>query len=247
MNAAQAHEAHDIASENHEEELDMSARMRTAQRTARALTVTGMLMASLTLGSVATAVAQPTSENLGAEKAVLVKVVSAPDHKAAYASLSAPEKALFAKALRHQKVTEVKHTHRMSSAEVSAAVASGELAAKPAFAAMSSGGGCWSAYAYDTWSNLTVKEGNTWFTLNWCSDGTRVTTFDYRNVGAQGLNTFQFTGIENNIEHNFDWEAREAIEYRFSFEGKRFYVCSQLRGGATGLYSHRQDCNIWAD
>jgi len=222
----------------------MSVRTRTAMRTARALTVTGMLMASLTLGSVATAVAQPSSENLGAEKAALVKIVSAKDHKAAYDSLSATDKALYAKALTHQKVTEVKHANRMSSAEVSAAVASGELAAKPAFAATSSGGACWSAYAYDTWSDLTVAEGNTWFTLNWCSDGTRVTTYDYRNVGGQGLNTWQYTGIAGNFETNVGWEAREAIEYRFSFEGKNFFVCEQLRGGATGLYSHQQSCNL---
>ncbi|KOU36204.1 hypothetical protein ADK54_34740 [Streptomyces sp. WM6378] len=133
----------------------------------------------------------------------------------------------------------------MSSAEVSAAVASGRLAAKPAFAAMrSEGGGCWTAFAYDTWSDFTIAEGNTWFNLNWCSDGSRITTYDYRNVGAQGLLGFQYTGIAGNFEYNAGWEAREAIEYRFSFEGKRFYVCEQLRGGVTGLYSHRQDCNL---
>ncbi|WP_369387920.1 hypothetical protein AB5J72_10150 [Streptomyces sp. CG1] len=117
-------------------------------------------------------------------------------------------------------------------------------AAKPAFAAIRSGGGCWTAFAYDKWSDFTIAEGITWFNLNWCSDGSTVTTYDYRNVGAQGLLGFQFTGIAGNFEYNAGREAREAIEYRFSFEGKRFFVCEQLRGGATGLYSHRQDCNL---
>ena len=226
------------------EELDMTVRMRTAMRSARALTVTGMLMASLTLGSVGAAVAQPPAENLGAEKAVLVKVVSAKDHEAAYAGLSAANKALFAQALTHQKATEVRRTNRMSAAEVAAAVAGGRLAAKPAAEAMSSGGGCWTAFAYDTWSDLTVAEGTTWFNLNWCSNGSTITTYDYRNVGGQGLLGFQYTGIAGNFEYNAGWEAREAIEYRFSFEGKRFYVCEQLRGGVTGLHSHRQSCNL---
>ncbi|HKT04333.1 MAG TPA: hypothetical protein VJT31_32815 [Rugosimonospora sp.] len=194
---------------------------------------------ALTALGIAAAPANATAastENIAAERAVLSKVIGAADRDATYAALSTADKALLAQAMTHQQATTlVSQTGTLSPARAAAA-------AGPAVAAA---GGCWWHYQYDSWSDLGFTEGYTWMQLNWCSNGTSITSWSRSNTGGQGQDTFVWKGVVGSWSLNVGWEIRDAVEYRFVLPGNiTFQPCMQIRGGRAGLYSTQKTCNL---
>jgi len=129
----------------------------------------------------------------------------------------------------------VSGSERMSPAEVATAVQTGKLAP----VALNAATMCWSARG--SWSTYY---GNYWFKLSWCSDGSRVTTSTYSGEGSQPLNGATGGQVAGDWNNNVGWETRTALEFRFLYYGTYYYECGQVRGGATGLYSTQQSCNL---
>ena len=215
-------------------------------RSARAITrtlslVAGAATALLGLAVVPTPASAGTTstENIAAERAVLAKVLDAPDGDAAYAALPATEKALLARAVTHQQATTLVSRGGKLSPERAAAL--GGAAASAAAAA----GGCWWHYQYDSWSDLGYTEGFTWMQLNWCSNGSSITSWSRSKTGGQGQDFFVWKGIVGSWPQNVGWEIRDAVEFGFTLPGGvSFQPCMQIRGGRTGLYSTQRTCNL---
>jgi hypothetical protein len=214
--------------------------VRTPQIVLRSLAVASLLVASVATTAQA-ASAKGGAENLAAEKAVLSKVVTASNPNVVYNSLSASDKGLLKLAMTHQTATSSGSvTGKLSPAEVRAAVAAGKLSKESPMAA----GGCWFHYQQYTWSDLTYSEGQTWFQLNWCSDGSNVSSYYPSNIGGRGLGGVSYDGVVGQYDNNVGWEARYAIAFHFDFFGVGATPCMQIRGGKTGLWSAQQDCNL---
>jgi hypothetical protein len=193
-----------------------------------------VLASSLFLVVTATASAQaatgPSASRSGgtlaAEKLVVQKVADASDHSAAFRSLSAGEKALFRQALTH--LTGVTVISRGAPVTTSSA----------------SGDPCWYWYWNYRWSDLGVTEGYTWMQLNWCSNGSSITSYSTTNYGGQGENGFTYDGVAARGSLNVGWEVRSYVEFHFNIMGLNADPCMQIRGGATGLHSLRTTCNL---
>lgn len=201
-----------------------------------------LAVGGLTTAASASAATADAGQSLSAQRAVFVHLLDAPNPAAAYQALSASDKALANEAVQHQQVTVVaSETGRMSTADVKAAVAAGELS--PA-AVSPNAGGCWWKYADWGWSNLGVTEGYTWMQLNWCSNGPSITSWHVSNVGGQGQNGVSYEGYKGPYSLNAGWEIRAAIQYAFNFHFFTANPCLQIRGGHTGLYSVLGSCNL---
>lgn len=179
----------------------------------------------------------PSRENIAVEKAVMAKVFNAPDREAAYTALTASDKAVMAQALTHQQATTV---ISLTSPVSATAVASDTMVA--------AAGGCWSHYQYDAWSDLGYTEGYTWEQLNWCSNGSSITSYSRPGnlTGGQGQNGVAYQGVVAGPYVNVGWEIRAAVEFKFVVlnTGVILQPCMQIRGGATGLYSTLRTCNL---
>lgn len=185
----------------------------------------------------------PSSENIAAEKAVLAKVFNASDQEAAYTALSTSDKALVAQALTHQQATTVISVTKT----ISTAAAVPDTVAPDAVVPAASG--CWTHYQYDQWSDLGFTEGYTWEQLNWCGNGSTVTSYSRPGnlTGGQGQNGVAYVKILlDRLNLNVGWEVRSAVEFEFKVlnTGVLLQPCMQIRGGASGLYSALRTCNL---
>jgi hypothetical protein len=53
-----------------------------------------------------------------------------------------------------------------------------------------------------------------------------------------------YHGVNSRNALNVCWEVRQYAKFDFSYGPIHAYPCMQIRGGATGLYSTRKDCNL---
>jgi hypothetical protein len=188
-----------------------------------------ILVSSLLLVLIATASAQaatgPPGSKLAAEKLVLQKVADAPNRSAAFRSLSASERALLRQALTHTTAVTV-----ISQGGPTTSSASGDP--------------CWYRYWYLKWYDLGINTGDSWMQLNWCSNGSSITSYSTTNYGGIGRNGNSYDGVASRGSLNVGWEVRSYVEFHFNFFMVNAYPCMQIRGGATGLYSTRKNCNL---
>lgn len=110
--------------------------------------------------------------------------------------------------------------------------------------------GCWNAYVNYDWN---AAAGNTvyttWQGLGWCSNGSSVTSYwVFDRGGETSTPGWSYQGHGGQGSWNVGWEVRQYTQERFTFAvgayGFTQTPCTQLRGGATGLYSHQSTCNL---
>lgn len=164
-------------------------------------------------------------------EAVARQVYAAPDAEAAFAALSKRDRQLFA--ARMSAWIAVEDTERSGPV-----VSSGDSVTAAA------AGGCWNQYKYYKWYDLGVNTGDTWMQANWCSNGSSITSYSLTNRGGQGYKGIKYEGLGQKYTRNLGWEVRQAQTFKFSILWANANPCMQLRGGATGLYSFRANCNL---
>ncbi|MGC4936735.1 hypothetical protein [Kribbella sp. DT2] len=188
--------------------------------------------AALCLASAGIASAEtPSSEQIAAA------VYSAPDASAAFAALPADQQAVFAARMANWISDEV----ASGPAVKREPTVQEQIAMGPAGMAAS---GCWTQYQYHTWKDLGIKTGVTWMTANWCSNGSRITSYNIAQPGGQGYKGIKYNGTGQKFINNVGWEVRQAQQFNFSVVWATAQPCMQIRGGATGLHSYRADCNL---
>ncbi|PYC88052.1 hypothetical protein C7C46_01935 [Streptomyces tateyamensis] len=181
-----------------------------------------------------------SGEDLAGEQAVVLKVDAAQDKAAAIKALSVHERDLLQQSVKHMTHntgTKVVRTGQATRVGGAAGAASPNVVHPDS-------GGCWSQYWYDDWYDFTVKTGSTWMEADWCSNGSSITSYYTTNVGAQGAGTNSYEGLSNSGSRNVGWEVRQYQSFHFNFWGVDAYPCMQIRGGATGLYSEQESCNV---
>jgi hypothetical protein len=200
-------------------------------RTYRILCSAAILVAVL---AAATALAAPAAAagdvqlpgTVTAEQPVVAKVAGAQDSRAAFQALSTPDSTLFVESFQNIKATTISS-------------GGGELPSPAA------GIRCWYHYQYDSWSDLTFHEGDTWMQLDWCSNGRTITSFRTSHFGGRGDSGVTYVGVKARGYSNVGWEARSFVEFHFNFFRRAdAYPCMQIRGGHTGLYSTQRSCNL---
>ncbi|WP_415977471.1 LGFP repeat-containing protein [Rhodococcus sp. 077-4] len=88
-----------------------------------------------------------------------------------------------------------------------------------------------------------------WMTLQWCWNGTAVTSYDVSDRGGQGLVPgWNYIAQAGGGKQNFGWEARGYVNDTFGLGfGTAFtantQLCTQVRGGGD-KYSSRNTCNL---
>jgi hypothetical protein len=106
------------------------------------------------------------------------------------------------------------------------------------------------AEAWVRYMDYFVIDGHAWHTLIWCANTLtkRITSYSLGAVGAQSdVPGLFYDGVSGSGFYNVGWEVRSYVQYKWHvgwgivFED---YACSQIRGGATGLYSYRNTCNL---
>lgn len=109
---------------------------------------------------------------------------------------------------------------------------------------------CWSAYVLYDWK---AAAGNTvyttWQGLDWCSNGSSITSWHvYVRGGETSTPGWSYEGNNGQGSNNVGWEVRQYTEQKFTFGigqyGYSTSPCTQIRGGATGLYSTQASCNL---
>lgn len=107
---------------------------------------------------------------------------------------------------------------------------------------------CWYRYWYYDWGTFGVVVAHSWMTLNWCSDGRRVTRWSRGATGgSSSVAGLSYRGIFGRGALHVGWEVRAYTQFRFS-AGLGVTIdttpCQQIRGGAGGLYSQRDTCDL---
>jgi hypothetical protein len=187
---------------------------------------------------------------LAAERVVFVEVLHAKDPKATYSRLSASDQTLYKMALTHQtaktlasRTTQLTYAQAVKLGLKPTTTLSSNLSAHPGVIVNN---WCWSHYQYDAWSDLTVNDGNTWFTLNWCGNinADSINSWSATDIGCQGASGSTCNGIDKQWAVDVTWEVRYVVEYSFSNVLYWFNAqpCEQIRGGATGQFSNNETC-----
>lgn len=188
----------------------------------------GVALCMVTAG-LATAAGPPTSDEIAAA------VYSAPDAAVAFAALSADQQAVFAARLANWTSKEV------GSGPVVKRAPTTQERAEAGPTALTA---CWSQYKYYKWYDAGLNTGDTWMTANWCSNSSRITSYSLSGRGGQGIAGIRYLGLGGTYVRNVGWEVRQGQQFRFSIAGAHFNPCMQIRGGRTGLYSFRNNCNL---
>jgi hypothetical protein len=202
------------------------------------LLLLAVLLTSFAVSGAAQAAAPSGTADLASQRAILGRVLNAPDPSAVADSLNASDRALLTLALSHQEATTVvdrSGQRNPTDAEKAAAAAIGGPVTATA---------CWWRYWYTNWSDLGYDEGSTWMQLNWCGNAGRVTSYNYSNAGGVGRGGFSYKGIGGHGALNVGWEVRQYVMFQFSIAWDNPQACMQIRGGATGAYSLRKSCNL---
>lgn len=182
------------------------------------------------LGAVAVAVVPIMTSSTASAKtptrseAVALSVYNAADPVAALSALSKADQRLFADRMERWQPVEGASQTRTTAPTAS--------------------GGCWSQYKYYSWYDVGIKTGDTWMTANWCSNGSTITSYSLTGQGGQGYKGIQYNGLGDRYVSNVGWEVRQAQVFKFSILFAHANPCMQIRGGKTGLYSFRANCNL---
>jgi hypothetical protein len=167
---------------------------------------------------------------LNAGLALAKRVAVAPSPASAYAKLSASERALFDATTT--PVTESVETTTVPASSITLAAV----------------GGCWSTY--QTWKSVGAL-GNViytwWQGFQWCGSGGSVTTHSvYVRGGETATPGWSYDGHGGSGGRNMGWEYRQYTQEKFSFFkfATQQTKCAQIRGGATGLFSARGNCDL---
>lgn len=177
----------------------------------------------------ASAAAEPSSDEIAAA------VYASSDVPTAFAALTPDQQATFAARMSNWVAEEVET--RTSQVQPDAAELKAMGGSKVA-------GGCWYQYRYHKWKDLGINTGDTWMTARWCSSGGRMTSYKLTDQGGQGKKGIKYEGLGGAYYLNVNWEVRMAQSFKFSVVWANANPCMQIRGGGTGLYSYRADCNL---
>lgn len=208
--------------------------------------------AALILGTAAVGQAAPMPiperYSLSERQAVQAKVFAGSDDTSALPELTAREQAVLQYNL--DNLTSRPVVERFGRLDP---VSGKQLTAQPVPAALAddmtinvlatAAGGCWYRYHYRSVYDMFIHTGNVWMQLNWCSDGSRVTSSYVSNAGGQGLKGFNYAG-STKYYLNVSWEVRAAVVFRFTLGFVAGNPCSQVRGGASGMASVRSTCDL---
>lgn len=167
-------------------------------------------------------------------------VTSSADPQAAIRNLGPKEKVAFQQAVdQYATVTiDATRTGRLTPAQAAQAGASTSSAVAAA------SGGCWYNYQHAKETLIYVTIGTVWMQLNWCGNGTKVTSYNVNPYGCAGTNGFSCSELPAQFR-NLSWEVRALGRYPFStFQGISATQCAQIRGGASGLTSSPVSCTL---
>ena len=167
--------------------------------------------------------------------------------KAAYDRLSPADRESAMRALRPdptQLSLTTSYTPAPQSSPTNAAVPS-------ALTAVTTAKKCWSVYK--KWEQNS-SAGNTlytyWMGLKWCGQSGKVSNVNvYTRGGETATPGWRYMGHGGSGANNVGWEVRRYVQEKFQFGLNGWDVivanrCGQIRGGATGLYSTRQNCDL---
>lgn len=187
--------------------------------------------------SVITPVPAQADDGARSSEAIALSVYGSADPQEAIAALSPTE--VEAMAARIDSWTAVESASLTWKTKPTAA----ETAAMGGAVAQAAGG-CWSQYKYYKWYDLWINTGDTWMTAHWCSNGSSITSYSLSNRGGQGYKGIAYQGLGGTYRSNVGWEVRQAQSFKFSVLWANANPCMQIRGGRTGLYSFRANCNL---
>lgn len=152
-------------------------------------------------------------------------VIASTDPAGAYAELTPKQKTVLQNGLR-ASIEVVPDASRVSTGSTTALVAAG---------------GCWSDYEHSNVKGFGITIGEIWTQLNWCGNGTSVTSYNISPKGCIGKLGFSCSSGSAQFR-NLGWEVRSIVPYTFKLKDLSSSVCGQIRGGASGLYSTRISC-----
>jgi hypothetical protein len=183
---------------------------------------------------------------------ILQKLHTAANPEQGVKSLSDEELTYFKNAMKDMTPTTVvarsgrlNLTAAQRSAMTPASVEKAAALARTFGARSVSSGGCWYQYWYVTWKDFSfISTGHTWMQLNWCSNGRTITSWSMPIADGAGDHGNAYHGVNSRNALNVGWEVRQYAKFDFSYGPIHAYPCMQIRGGATGLYSTRKDCNL---
>ncbi|MDZ7910887.1 MAG: hypothetical protein U5O16_03490 [Rhodococcus sp. (in: high G+C Gram-positive bacteria)] len=99
------------------------------------------------------------------------------------------------------------------------------------------------------WGFTAVEQ---WMTLEWCWNGTTITSYDVPDRGGRGVAPgWNYIAQAGGGKQNFGWEARGyvndtiGIGFGNNIIVANTQVCTQVRGGGN-LYSYRASCDLTA-
>jgi hypothetical protein len=214
-------------------------------RITRTSAMIGAIMALILPGTVGVAVASPGT-SVRDVKAIVHSVFASSNPEVAILALSAPERALFIDSFNHlTSDTFVTPNLPVPSPDTSSGMgAPATLTLTSTAIVPMATSGCWYHYEFKSWYDLGIHTGDTWMQLNWCSNGSAITSYYASNLGGAGYSGVSYDGISGQYQNNLGWEVRYAVGYRFHIGIVSANPCMQIRGGATGLYSYQSSCNL---
>ena len=186
---------------------------------------------------------------------VSTTVWTAGDPQAVVDSFSATERELVEEAINNMtaktavsefELLEPEDEHVQAMGEEAVELARiGQERAEPGSAAaqQAQAAACYRHYQYHEWYDLGFHTGDTWMELNWCHNGSRVTSHSVSQAGGVGYKGNEYQGVNRYYTRDVGWEIRKAGQFNFNFFGASAQPCTQIRGG-DGLYSARKGCNL---
>ena len=223
----------------------MQKSLQRIRRVGRTVTVTSVLLTLILSGTANGAFASSSTSGRDV-KAVVQSVFASPNPEAAVSALSGQEKASFIASFSNLTTDSlVGPALPATSLGVSPRLGVSTLLTAPGTAIVPmAASGCWYQYVFTSWYDLEIHTGDTWMQLNWCSNGSSVTSYYSSNMGGAGFNGVSYDGIIGQYSNNLGWEVRYAVGYKFHIGPAVANPCMQIRGGATGLYSYQSNCNL---
>lgn len=94
--------------------------------------------------------------------------------------------------------------------------------------------GCFSQDYYKKWYDVLINTGDTWMTLNWCHDGTNVTSRSVSNVGGRGYLGITYDGTGTRLWKDYGSFRAVAQQFQFSFWVLGAQPCMLRANGVPG-------------
>jgi hypothetical protein len=192
------------------------------------------IIATFTVASaIFTPSAQATEKYDHADRLVLSVLTSA-NPMASAASIPAAERQAFQSSLDRNVRTIREGGHKARQMSLEQAKGAGLDASRAS-------SGCWYDYESSGITVFGVSVGRIYMQLNWCGNGSQVTSYNARPYGCIGQNGFT-CDEQSVLFRNVGYEVRALGRYRFTIAWASSTRCAQIRGGAGGLYSTNTSC-----